>query len=143
MKKQIISILFCAFTLVGFAQNTTKIDKIRKMLELTGSAKLGKQVAQNMIASFKQSYTSVDQAFWDDFEREIKAEDLINLMLPIYDKYYTEEDIDQLIAFYNSPIGKKMTENLPMITQESMVAGQAWGKKIGEKAAERLRARGY
>ncbi len=36
-----------------------------------------------------------------------------------------------------------MTENLPMITQESMIAGQAWEKKIGEKVAERLRERGY
>ncbi len=143
MKKQIITLLLCSLSFAMFAQSSTKTDKIKKMLELTGSGKLGTQVAKNMIASFKQSYTKVDQAFWDDFEREIKAEDLINLMLPIYDKYYTEEDIDQLIAFYNSPIGKKMTENLPMITQESMMAGQAWGKKIGEKVAERLRERGY
>jgi hypothetical protein len=126
-----------------FAQSSTKTDKIKKMLELTGSANLGVQVAKQMINTFKQSYSSVGDAFWDDFEKEIKAEDLMDLIIPIYDKHYTEEDIDQLIAFYNSPIGKKMTENLPIIMQESMAAGQTWGSKIAEKAIERLRQKGY
>ncbi|MFY9310511.1 MAG: DUF2059 domain-containing protein [Bacteroidia bacterium] len=143
MKRLTISILFCALSISMFAQSSTKTDKIKKMLELTGSANLGVQVAKQMINTFKQSYSSVGDAFWDDFEKEIKAEDLMDLIIPIYDKHYTEEDIDQLIAFYNSPIGKKMTENLPIIMQESMAAGQTWGSKIAEKAIERLRQKGY
>ena len=84
MKTLATSILFCALSFTVFAQSTTKTEKIKKMLELTGSANLGVQVAKKMITTFKQSYSSVGDAFWDDFEREIKAEDLMNLIIPIY-----------------------------------------------------------
>ena len=96
-----------------------------------------------MIVTFQKTYPKVDQKIWDELANEIKAEDLIALMIPIYDKYYTEEDVDQLIAFYNTPIGKKSTEVLPAISQESMAAGQAWGRKIGEKIAQKLKEKGY
>jgi hypothetical protein len=67
----------------------------------------------------------------------------VALVTPIYDKYYTEADIDQLITFYNSPIGKKSVELMPVIMQESMSVGQEWGKKIAEKIAKKLKDKGY
>lgn len=141
------SLLICFIsisTLLSCAQSkASKTDKIRQLLDLTGSGKLGVQVANNMMASFKKSYNNVDDQFWEEFARQIKAEDLVNLIIPIYDKYYTEEDIDQLIGFYKSPIGKKVIETLPQITQESMLAGQAWGKQIGESVVEELKRKGY
>jgi hypothetical protein len=36
-----------------------------------------------------------------------------------------------------------MIETLPIVTQESMTAGQAWGKQIGEKVIQRLTEKGY
>ena len=145
MKKIIIAFLICGLSISAFSQttNNSKIEKIKNLLEMTGSGKLGVQVANNMMAAFQKSYTTVDGKFWDDFAKEIKAEDLVNLIIPIYDKYYTEDDIDQLTSFYNTPTGKKMIETLPIVTQESMTAGQAWGKQIGEKVIQQLTEKGY
>ena len=64
-------------------------------------------------------------------------------MVPIYDKYYTEEEINQIIAFYNSPVGKKMISTMPLVMQESMAAGQAWGKQLAAKVAQELKENGY
>ena len=145
MKKIIIAFLICGLSISAFSQttNNSKIEKIKNLLEMTGSGKLGVQVASNMMAAFQKSYTTVDEKCWDDFAKEIKAEDLVNLIIPIYDKYYTEDDIDQLTSFYNTPTGKKMIETLPIVTQESMTAGQAWGKLIGEKVIQQLTEKGY
>lgn len=143
MKK---TLLIASFVFVSFltnAQNTTKTEKIKHLLELTGSGKLGMQVMDQMMSSFKNSYSTVKQEFWDDFRKEINANDIENLILPVYDKYYTETDIDQLITFYNSPIGKKMIQNMPLVMKESMLAGQSWGQKIGEKVLARLKEKGY
>ena len=96
-----------------------------------------------MMSSFKNSYSTVKQEFWDNFRKEINANDIENLILPVYDKYYTETDIDQLITFYNSPIGKKMINTMPLVMQESMKAGQNWGREIGEKVLARLKEKGY
>jgi len=110
---------------------------------LSGSGKIGIQVMNQMMDSFKKSFSAVPQEFWEEAKQEMKADDITNLITPIYAKYYTETDIDQLINFYNSPIGKKMVATMPQVVQESMTMGQQWGKEIGEKVFARLKEKGY
>ena len=138
MKKLIFTLLVCGLSISAHSQ-TSKDEKIKKLLDLTGSGKLAIQMVKTLIPSFQKTYSDVPQEFWDDFTKEIKAEDLINLTVPIYGKYYSEMDVDQLIAFYNSPVGKKSIEVLPMIMQESMTAGQTWGRQIAEKVVQQLK----
>lgn len=143
MKKFFITILLVGLSVTAFSQNISKNQKIRDLLELTGAGKLGEQIAKKMLASFKDSYSNVDPQFWDEFSNQIKSEDLVNLIVPIYDKYYTEDDIDQLISFYKTPIGKKVIETLPAISQESMQAGQTWGRELAQKVMRQLKEKGY
>ena len=143
MKCISIILLFCGLTTIGFGQTDSKIENIKILLELTGAGKMGVQAADNMLTSFKTSYKEVPEQFWIDFKKELNPATLVNLMIPIYDKYYTEDDIKQLTDFYQTPIGKKVIFNTPFIMQESMQAGQSWGQKIGEKVIENLKVKGY
>lgn len=71
MKK---TLLITSFVLVSFlanAQDNSKREKIKHLLELTGSGKLGMQVMDQMMSSFKNSYSTVKQEFWDNFRKEI------------------------------------------------------------------------
>ncbi len=110
---------------------------------MTGLGKLGVQVAQNMLTSFKQSFPNVPEEFWTNFMKEVNPEMLITMIIPIYDKYYTEEDIKKMIEFYQSPVGKKVISTLPQVMQESMQVGQNWGKEIGKKVHNNLKEKGY
>jgi hypothetical protein len=65
------------------------------------------------------------------------------MAVPSYEKYFTHADIKELIRFYESPIGKKLISVQPKIMQECMVAGQEWGRKLGEKVAKKLQEQGY
>lgn len=143
MKKSLLILSFCVLSLSANAQDNSKNEKIKHLLELSGSSKMGIQVMNQMMESFQKSFSNVPQEFWEESKKEMKAEDITNLVIPIYDKYYTESDVDQLIAFYNSPIGKKMITTMPQVMQESMTAGQSWGKGIGEKVIARLKEKGY
>ncbi len=78
---------------IAFSQSNTKADNIKKLLELTGSGKLGVQVAENMINNFKKNYPDTPNEFWDNFKKELNADVLINMVIPVYEKYYTETDI--------------------------------------------------
>ena len=49
-------------------------------------------------------------------------------MIPIYDKYFTHNDIRSLIRFYDSPIGRKFIKMQPYILTESMQAGTKWSE---------------
>lgn len=143
MKKLIIGFIFSVITMLAYSQDTSKVSRIKTLLEITGSGKLGVQVVQNMLASYKQSFPNVPQDFWDNFIKEVKPEILTTMIIPIYDKYYTTEEINKLIEFYQTPLGKKLISTMPQIMQESMQAGQAWGKKVGEKVYKNLADKGY
>lgn len=120
-----------------------KEKDIRKLLVLTGSAKLGKQVIDSMIVNYRKAMPQVPGAFWDDFQKEANAEALIELIVPIYDKHFTHEDIKGMITFYETPLGKKMTAAMPQITQESMAEGRKWGMQLGAKIQSKLKEKGH
>ncbi|WP_120182239.1 DUF2059 domain-containing protein [Pelobium manganitolerans] len=140
---KITKTIFLAFLFIlattAALQAQSKSDKIKTLLKLTGSADIGTQVSKQMIAALKTNMKSVPEGFWDAFEQEINAENLIERIIPIYEKYYSEKDIDGLITFYQSDLGKKVTATLPTIMQESMQIGQTWGKEIAERAIKKLK----
>jgi hypothetical protein len=65
------------------------------------------------------------------------------MIAPVYFKYLTVDDLQKLNEFYETPVGKKFANSLPMITQGSMQVGQEWGAKIGRAFEEKLKAKGY
>jgi uncharacterized protein len=77
-------------------------------------------------------------SFWEEFKNDIDYTDLLSLYIPIYKKHFNEADLQELIQFYESPIGKKLVEKTPQITAESMTSGQEWGMKLAAKVMERL-----
>ncbi len=129
----IVCVLSC---MTVFAQ--TKKEKIQNMMELTNSANLGIQMASQFIDSFKEAYPDVPEEFWVEIKKEMKPEDLQSMMLPIYDKHFTEGEIDDIIVFYKSPSGKKLIENMPIIFQESQAVGQEWGQSLAKRVMDKI-----
>jgi uncharacterized protein len=121
----------------------TKSAKARQFLELSGAGTLGVQMMGQMLPALKQMAPDAPESFWQEFMSEVRPESLIDLIVPIYAKHFEEAELDELIAFYASPIGRKTVERLPAITAESMSVGQAWGEAIAKRAIERLKASGH
>ena len=46
--------------------------------------------------------------------------------------------MDDLIAFYDTPLGKKLSTVQPQITLESMSVAQQWAAEIGQKVASKI-----
>jgi hypothetical protein len=64
--------------------------------------------------------------------------ELIDQVIPVYDKHFTHQEILELLAFYQTPIGKKTILVLPKVTNESMLAGQRWGQSLGPEIERRI-----
>ena len=143
MKKLLLIPVFLFAALLGQAQQKASKESIRTLLEMSGSARVGIQVMTNMIASYKESYPEVPQAFWDDFLKEARPETLVEMIIPVYEKHYTQEEVQGLIAFYQSPLGKKVITTMPLIAQESYTIGTEWGKKLAEQVGKKLQEGGY
>ncbi|WP_244142171.1 DUF2059 domain-containing protein [aff. Roholtiella sp. LEGE 12411] len=67
----------------------------------------------------------------------------MNELIPVYAKYFTNEDIKQMIAFYETPLGKKTISVLPQISQESAEIGQKYGIAAAKRALQKLEEEGY
>jgi len=130
------------FTSLLFGQvDKDYCNTLKKMFEVSGAEETYKNVITQMISIYKQEYTDIRSEFWKEIENELlktSLSDLAELLVPVYNKYMTKEDLESIIEFYESPIGKKFAKNQPMIVQESMQVGQQWGKKLGQEIANKI-----
>lgn len=68
----------------------------------------------------------------------LQYDGLMETLLPVYDKYYSDEDIRGLLEFYGTPLGQKLLSALPNITREAQSIGYQWGYKIGEDSVKEV-----
>ena len=119
-----------------------KKQAIRTLLELTGMVKVANQMIGQMFEQFAKGAPSVPPEAWQRLQKKMKADELIVLIMPVYDKYYTQEDLDGMIAFYRTPVGQKVTRTLPDVSREGFNIGQEWGRRKGEEVVRELRKEG-
>jgi len=131
----LIALLLCIST-AHAEVSKEKREEIEKMLRLTGMEKMVDQIKTQMISGLKNQITDVPETFWTKFAQKMDSRELIEKIIPVYDKYYTIEDLRAVNAFYASPAGQKVLSTMPQVVQESMKIGEEWGRKIGEKAME-------
>jgi hypothetical protein len=139
----IVCIALSSMFIKGYTESSAKQNDIRSLLNLTGASERGMQVMNHMVAIYKQSNPGVAHKFWDEFMAEIDSNELVEMIVPIYDKYLTHDDIKGLIEFFETPVGRKFIQVQPKIMQESMIVGQQWGQQIGQKVTRKLKEQGY
>lgn len=115
--------------------------EIRLMLRLTGAEELGLQAMKNMIQSFRQAMPGVPEEFWTGFEQEIEPGELTDLVVPVYARHLTMDELLAANRFYSTPEGRAIVAKLPLIMTESMNFGQIWGQAVAQKAIEKLKAK--
>ena len=68
------------------------------------------------------------------------------LIAEVWARYFTAEELDQLIAFYRTDVGQKLIALQPKLMQVGMQLGEAWGEKVARevlrKFAPQLRNQG-
>lgn len=131
----------------SFGQTDKEYHKtLYKMFLASGTEQAYQSALEQMFSMYKEEFWSIDEEVWDELEAEFSKtsiDDLTTMLVPVYAKYLTIEDLKEIIEFYESPVGQKFAEKTPLIMQESMQIGQEWGKKVGEDFMEKLKARGY
>ncbi len=140
-------LLLLSATLIGTAPapatNDDRAQKIEELLVLTGSGDLGVQVMEGMLVQMRQALPDVPAEWWGAFLEKVDPESLNALVVPIYEKHFSDEEIDAMLAFYRTPVGQSVVTKLPVIMQESMAAGQTWGQELMQDVIGDLREDGY
>jgi uncharacterized protein len=137
------------------AQGATKVApskeaSIRQLMDLTGAKSLGAQMMQAGMEQFRASVTESEpnnprarqfiDAFVASFQKHFDADALTEKIIPIYDKYLSEEEVNGLLQYYKSPLGRRMLKALPEIARESQQTGFSLGQKATQETLEELKA---
>ena len=125
------------------------VAQIMHLMDLVGTRELMTQMLQSFldeqIAELKQLPGDAPPKFWDDVAADARAsmnvDEMLGLMVPIYQKHFTASEIQGIIAFYESPTGHKLAAELPQVQAEAMEAGQRWSERVGREMADRAAQR--
>jgi len=93
----------------------------------------------------EKDYDAITPLMLDVFNTRLA--ELTDLVARVYALNFTADELRTIQAFYQTPTGQKVREKMPLVSQQSMMIGQQWGKTLsGELRArivEELRKRGH
>jgi len=137
------------------ANTPPKIDaakeaRIHELMDVTGTTSLGEQFLKTATAQLRASIAGsrpldahaqqLLELFLDHFQKHFDPHALTEIIVPIYDKYFSEEDLKGLLEFYRSPLGQRTLKALPEITREAQAAGFALGQQAAQAAMQEVQA---
>ncbi len=121
----------------------SKVQDIKKLLALIRLEEVVMSAAENTLERFfpilkkamAQNNETVSETVFAILrgstlslvKRQVSAEGgLMDRVVPLYDKHYTQNEIRKLIQFYETPLGKKVSALRPQIAKEGMVVAEEW-----------------
>lgn len=120
---------------------------IRQLMQLTGSDKLADQMMVTMEANLKPGLIKafppgeyreqLVTLFFEKVRSKAKVE-VAEMIIPIYDKYFSYDEIREMIGFYQTPIGKKTITVMPQLLGEVMQAAQSWSQQLGKESLQEV-----
>jgi hypothetical protein len=95
-------------------------DMMQRMMEVQGQSM--QNLFRDMITREKgQVPPDFDTEFkkaMDDLIKGMPIDQVMEAMIPAYQKHFTKGDIAAMNAFYSSPVGQKVLQELPAVLQE-------------------------
>lgn len=118
-------LLLVALLITGFSVNAQTIEQ--------DALKLVSIVSESAFDSvIDQMATIVPEGKKADYTKEAKATlpSLYKSMSELYVEEFTHDEIKEILAFYETPVGKKMAEKAMTLSQKGMLLGQQWGMNL-------------
>jgi uncharacterized protein len=139
----------------GAVRQPAPIDPVKKadilkFMDLTGITKVSQNLSQQMVDQMRPAILrslppgnrseEIADVFAKKFKERVNSDSLTNMMIPVYDKYLTREDLEGLIQFFQTPLGQKMVRITPEISQETYKIGSDWGQQTAVEIIHEMTA---
>ncbi|MBB1328625.1 DUF2059 domain-containing protein [Pseudoalteromonas sp. SR43-7] len=135
-KVLLLSLLIFSSSLYA-EQNTKqqKIDELIKVMNLDSMVDSMYGQVEGMMKgmSDQMGVKPSDQAIFDKYygdmttvlKTEMSWAKMQPMMVNVYDKHFSEQEIADMLAFYKTDTGQKILEKMPVVMQESMQMSQS------------------
>lgn len=163
MELRKLAIPVAVFTLIlavqtARAENGSKETAIRTLIEITDTISMVKQAVEHVLPTIWRWVKKTNPAI-PDHVVSVLDEELIQAvdestpefrkgLAAIYDEYFTETEINDLLVFYRTETGQKLVALTPQLLAEAVSFGKQWRRDVlvplaKRRITERLRKEGY
>ena len=111
-----ILFLLCAF---AHAEPATE-SSTREYLKLSGTEAASVEVMNKLISGIRERTQDIPEDLWRELTRTDK---FMEETVPVFRKYFTEAEMQDLIAFYKTPTGVKLASVFNKINNELFERG--------------------
>jgi hypothetical protein len=70
---------------------------------------------------------------------EPKRDEIVNVFVRSYAQLFTEAELKDLLAFYKTPLGKKVLTEEPIAIEEGLKSAQTWADQLSASVIEMYR----
>jgi uncharacterized protein len=120
----------------------------KELMNVTGSALLFSSHIDGVVEQVKFLYLQQDPSLSKDLNEIAnklrtdltpRLEELSNEMARRYTAHFTEQELKDLLAFYKTPLGKKMLTEQPQVVNESLQFAEGWKSKLADEVIGKMR----
>ena len=127
MKKLLFTFCLILFCSSLYAQEDSHMQAVDELMDAMHMKQQVEESAERMLKVQAQSmpqiaqYKDVMEAFFDKY---INWETVGDEIKKVYKESFTEQEIQDLITFYESDIGQKYAKSMPKITEKTALISQ-------------------
>jgi hypothetical protein len=132
------------------AIDPVKDADIRSLIELIGVRdqvqdsinNSAEQYREKLLATVPNNDRGQDfvNAWAAAYQKKYDADQVVDQLVVVYDRHYSEDDIKSLLQFYGSPVGQKVAAEMPKINREMQAAAREAGTKAAREALQMVKA---
>ncbi len=145
-------LMFAAVTTGARAQqqpSAAAIATAKEMLELKGSLIMFEPLVPGVIETAKNVFMQQSPNLQKDLN-EVAAtlrtqmaprlNELKDEIARLYAQRFTEQELKDLLAFFKTPLGKKVLVEEPRFVEDSLSGAQDWGNRLSDEVMSKIRA---
>ncbi len=135
--KNILIILIALLSINAFAQEATKDEKLKELVNVMDMDSMLESMYSQMEIMMQNTATEMgvkpsEQPIFDEYyskmtlvmRESMSWEKMESGVIALYGRNFTESEIESMLTFYKSDVGKAILEKMPTIMNESMLLGQ-------------------
>ncbi|WP_051356305.1 DUF2059 domain-containing protein [Azorhizobium doebereinerae] len=133
---------------VATPPTASQMQVARQLVEANGEARAFDGVIPNLLdgaaLGFLQTNPDLAKQLRDTAlalrpEFEKRKGEIIDILATAYAQRFTEQELKDALAFFSTPVGKKLVTDRTQIVQQAVTSIQAWGGKVNADAMNRIR----
>ncbi|MDP9146045.1 MAG: DUF2059 domain-containing protein [Acidobacteriota bacterium] len=127
-----------------------KQEDLRSLVQLTGARDQVQDAASTYVVQYREKLLAsapdksnrdiVDRDFTETYRTKFDEQRAMQQIAGIYDRHYSDEEVRELLQFFESPLGRKFAAESPKIALEMQAAREEVAAKAARDSLQLLKA---